>query len=54
MLLDDFLQGIYATDLAEDEIITHVCFTPGAPGQAPTRSFRTRRAISRSRGSQSS
>jgi aerobic carbon-monoxide dehydrogenase medium subunit len=24
MLLDDFLQGIYATDLAEGEIITHV------------------------------
>jgi aerobic carbon-monoxide dehydrogenase medium subunit len=24
MLLDDFLQGIYATDLAEDEIITHI------------------------------
>jgi carbon-monoxide dehydrogenase medium subunit len=24
MLLDDFLQGIYATDLAEDEIITHL------------------------------
>lgn len=24
MLLDDFLQGIYATDLAEDEIVTHV------------------------------
>jgi carbon-monoxide dehydrogenase medium subunit len=24
ILLDDFLQGIYATDLAEDEIITHV------------------------------
>jgi carbon-monoxide dehydrogenase medium subunit len=27
MLLDDFLQGIYATDLAEDEIITHVKVT---------------------------
>jgi carbon-monoxide dehydrogenase medium subunit len=27
MLLDDFLQGIYATDLAEDEIITHVKIT---------------------------
>ena len=24
MLLDDFLQGIYTTDLAEDEIITHI------------------------------
>jgi carbon-monoxide dehydrogenase medium subunit len=24
MLLDDFLQGIYATDLAEDEIVTHI------------------------------
>jgi aerobic carbon-monoxide dehydrogenase medium subunit len=23
-LLDDFLQGIYATDLAEDEILTHI------------------------------
>jgi carbon-monoxide dehydrogenase medium subunit len=27
MLLDDFLQGIYATDLAEDEIITAVRIT---------------------------
>jgi carbon-monoxide dehydrogenase medium subunit len=27
MLLDDFLQGIYATDLAEDEVITHVKVT---------------------------
>jgi carbon-monoxide dehydrogenase medium subunit len=27
MLLDDFLQGIYDTDLAEDEIITHVRIT---------------------------
>ena len=27
VLLDDFLQGIYATDLAEDEIITHVTIT---------------------------
>jgi aerobic carbon-monoxide dehydrogenase medium subunit len=27
MLLDDFLQGVYATDLAEDEIITHVRIT---------------------------
>lgn len=27
MLLDDFLMGIYATDLAEDEIITHVRIT---------------------------
>jgi carbon-monoxide dehydrogenase medium subunit len=35
MLLDDFLQGIYATDLAEDEIITHVRIrTPGARGSA--------------------
>ncbi len=29
MLLDDFLQGIYATDLAEDEIITSVRFDTG-------------------------
>ena len=29
MLLDDFLEGIYATDLAEDEIITHVRFDTG-------------------------
>ena len=35
MLLDDFLEGIYATDLAEDEIITHVRFdTGGARGSA--------------------
>ena len=35
MLLDDFLQGIYATDLAEDEIITHVRITiPGAGASA--------------------
>ncbi|HEY6495642.1 MAG TPA: FAD binding domain-containing protein [Trebonia sp.] len=33
--LDDFLQGIYATDLAEDEIITHVSIrTHGARGSA--------------------
>jgi carbon-monoxide dehydrogenase medium subunit len=33
--LDDFLQGIYTTDLAEDEIITHVRIsTPGARGSA--------------------
>src|SRR6185437_1357936 len=24
VILDDFLQGVYATDLAEDEIVTHV------------------------------
>jgi carbon-monoxide dehydrogenase medium subunit len=35
MLLDDFLQGIYATDLAEDEIITHVRFrNAGGRGSA--------------------
>ena len=35
MLLDDFLQGIYATDLAEDEVITHVRISsPGARGSA--------------------
>jgi carbon-monoxide dehydrogenase medium subunit len=35
MLLDDFLQGIYTTDLAEDEIITHVRIsTDGARGSA--------------------
>ena len=33
--LDDFLQGIYTTDLAEDEIVTHVRIrTPGARGSA--------------------
>ena len=33
--LDDFLQGIYATDLAEDEVITHVRISsPGARGSA--------------------
>jgi aerobic carbon-monoxide dehydrogenase medium subunit len=33
--LDDFLQGIYATDLAEDEIITHIRLsTQGARGSA--------------------
>lgn len=33
--LDDFLQGIYTTDLAADEIITHVRIrTPGARGSA--------------------
>jgi carbon-monoxide dehydrogenase medium subunit len=33
--LDDFLQGIYATDLAEDEIVTHVRVdTRGARGSA--------------------
>jgi aerobic carbon-monoxide dehydrogenase medium subunit len=33
--LDDFLQGIYTTDLAEDEIVTHVrTRTPGARGSA--------------------
>jgi carbon-monoxide dehydrogenase medium subunit len=33
--LDDFLHGIYTTDLAEDEIITHVGIqTPGARGSA--------------------
>ena len=33
--LDDFLQGIYTTDLAEDEVITHVRIsTPGARGSA--------------------
>ena len=35
MLLDDFLQGIYSTDLAEDEIVTHVRISsPGARGSA--------------------
>jgi aerobic carbon-monoxide dehydrogenase medium subunit len=34
-LLDDFLQGIYATDLAEDEILTHIRIdTRGARGSA--------------------
>jgi aerobic carbon-monoxide dehydrogenase medium subunit len=33
--LDDFLQGIYTTDLAEDEIVTHIRIgTPGARGSA--------------------
>jgi aerobic carbon-monoxide dehydrogenase medium subunit len=33
--LDDFLQGIYTTDLAEDEIVTHVRIrTPSARGSA--------------------
>jgi len=33
--LDDFLQGIYTTDLAEDEIITHIRIAaPGARGSA--------------------
>jgi carbon-monoxide dehydrogenase medium subunit len=33
--LDDFLQGIYTTDLAEDEVVTHVRIsTPGARGSA--------------------
>ena len=33
--LDDFLQSIYTTDLAEDEIVTHVRIrTPGARGSA--------------------
>lgn len=33
--LDDFLQGIYTTDLAEDEVITHVGInTSGARGSA--------------------
>jgi aerobic carbon-monoxide dehydrogenase medium subunit len=35
MPLDDFLQGIYSTDLAEDEIITHVRISSaGARGSA--------------------
>ena len=35
MALDDFLQGIYATDLAEDEIVTHVRIdVRGAQGSA--------------------
>jgi carbon-monoxide dehydrogenase medium subunit len=35
VLLDDFLQGIYATGLAEDEIVTHIRIkTPGARGSA--------------------
>ena len=35
MPLDDFLQGIYTTDLAEDEIVTHVRIrTPDARGSA--------------------
>ena len=35
MRLDDFLQGIYATDLAEDEIVTHVRIrVAGARGSA--------------------
>jgi carbon-monoxide dehydrogenase medium subunit len=35
VLLEDFLQGIYTTDLAEDEIITHVRIsTDGARGSA--------------------
>jgi carbon-monoxide dehydrogenase medium subunit len=33
--LDDFLQGIYATDLAADEVVTHVRISsPGARGSA--------------------
>jgi aerobic carbon-monoxide dehydrogenase medium subunit len=33
--LDDFLQGIYTTDLTEDEIVTHIRIrTPGARGSA--------------------
>jgi carbon-monoxide dehydrogenase medium subunit len=34
VLLDDFLQGIYATDLAEDEIVTHVRVDIDAKGSA--------------------
>lgn len=35
VLLDDFLHGIYETDLAEDEIVTHIRIrTPGARGSA--------------------
>src|SRR5579863_1856777 len=35
VLLEDFLQGIYTTDLAEDEVITHVRISsPGARGSA--------------------
>jgi carbon-monoxide dehydrogenase medium subunit len=35
MPLDDFLQGIYTTDLAEDEIVTHIRIsTPDARGSA--------------------
>jgi aerobic carbon-monoxide dehydrogenase medium subunit len=34
VLLDDFLQGIYATDLAEDEIVTHIRINIDAKGSA--------------------
>ncbi|HEY1666539.1 MAG TPA: FAD binding domain-containing protein [Trebonia sp.] len=39
MLLDDFLEGIYATDLAEDEIITHVTITIPAAGASAYEKF---------------
>jgi carbon-monoxide dehydrogenase medium subunit len=39
MLLDDFLQGIYDTDLAEDEIITHVTITIPAAGASAYEKF---------------
>ena len=32
--LDDFLQGIFATDLAEDEIVTAITFTEAPAGSA--------------------
>ena len=57
MPLDDFLQGIYTTDLAEDEVVTHVRISSPDAGAAPTRSSLTRpatfpwRACARSSGS---
>src|SRR5215469_16078882 len=32
--LDDFLQGVFATDLAADEVVTAVTLPPAPPGQA--------------------
>jgi aerobic carbon-monoxide dehydrogenase medium subunit len=39
MLLDDFLQGIYTTDLGEDEIITHVKIANEAGGASAYEKF---------------
>lgn len=32
--LDDFLRGVFETDLAEDELVTEIALPPGPPGQA--------------------
>jgi len=37
--LDDFLQGVFTTDLADDEIVTAITLPPGAPAGSAYEKF---------------